>query len=144
MPCLSSSNDRGEVRCRLGGPCRPPVTVGGDTRCRSSVVPLQSAPTSSTPPPSAPTAVTRGRTWHSSCCTRHSPSRAQRVALSTRPVAQDTLPDKASLPAFWGTNCAGAGRRHLPPLLTVPREVSEPLASEAACRLPPCARWRDS
>ena len=32
VPCLSSSSDRGEGR--------PSVTIGGNTRCRSGVVPL--------------------------------------------------------------------------------------------------------
>jgi hypothetical protein len=40
VPRQSTSSDRGGVRCRLGGPCRPPVTVGGDPRCRSGVAPL--------------------------------------------------------------------------------------------------------
>ena len=64
-PCLASVPAATEVKSDAvwAGPCRSSVTVGGDTRCRSGVVPLQSAPTSPTPPPFAPTAVTRGRTW---------------------------------------------------------------------------------
>jgi hypothetical protein len=134
MPCLSSSSDRCEVQCRLGGPCRPPVTVGGDTRCCSGVAPLQSAPTSTTSPPSAPTAAARSCTWHSYNCTRHSSSCVRCAALGTRSVAQDMLPDRASFSAFWGTNCVTAGRRHFSPLLTVPHEVSEPLAAQASWR----------
>jgi hypothetical protein len=124
MPCLSSSSDRGEVRCRLGGPYRPSVPVGGDTCCRSGVARLQSSPTS---PTFAPAAVVRSRTWPNA-------SRARCVALSMRSGARGTFPDRSSWSAFCGPRCVGAGRRHrlLPP--TVPREVLEPLASEAALR----------
>jgi hypothetical protein len=131
---LSSSIDRGEVWCLLGSPYRPPLAVGGDTRCRSGVVPLPSVLTSPTSPPSMPTAAAHGCTWHRCSRTRHSSSRARLVAFGTQPVAQDTFLDRASLPAIWGTKCAGAGRRHIPLLLTVPREVSKPLATEAAWR----------
>jgi hypothetical protein len=127
VPCLSSSHDRGEVWCRLGGPCRSPVTIGGDTRCHSGVVPLQSSPTPPTSLTSAPTAAARSRTWHSCNRTQHGSSHARHVALSTRSGAQDTLPVRSSWSAF-------SGRRHRPPPLTIPCEVLEPLASKAMWR----------
>jgi hypothetical protein len=136
VPYLSSSSDRGEGLCHLGSPCRPPVTVGGDTRCRSGVVPLQPSPPVPASPTrwSAPSATARSRTRSGYSSTWHSSSRARRVALSTRLGDRGTLPVRSLWAAFCGTKCTRAGRRHRPPPLTVPCEVSEPLALEAAWR----------
>ena len=148
VPCLSSSSDRGEVRCRLGGPCRPPVTVGGDTRCRSGVVPPSVDAYVSD---ASAVCVHRCRAWS---------HLAQQLLHPAQPQPRSTCRPEyaASCPRYAPRQGVVAGllghqlcrsRKEAPSAAAYSpaRGVGTPCIGgsvEAACMLPPCERWRDS